>query len=560
MLKAIRISTSTYRTFSSVIPLVAQPAKLQKQIHYKILPLWLHKDVKAATKSVNTDVSSTTLTNLATQAYTNTEVKASQHSILQFCNECIIRLGLENFKRFVKYHEYQMPTFSYLKNFQVYLATCYKLFNHDLFLLNLLAMCDFKRINTDSISRVLGGENEEGDNKLENQHSHIFKMVPQARLAFDDYHNLAEKKESELVVKVDPREELLIKEEEGAGEEEAKESVSEEDNKKFIMDTILTFYQKPSDAPKVTNWLYFQIESGRDELLTEERLMKTFKSLKIPHPKNLLIYNVSQQNAPRIQFVNMKISSEDIKKSLSEEIDLQRLSTLAKSNLSQPQKKPADADAELSGDLSSNTSEIEKNTKKFEDMITFCSRNNVRNKAYGFVELEDYETKERVLNQYYRLFGVEYDRAFLVIDDADRKKVIQLNNMPWNLSPKLFCDWLHYICKDSGAEMQFDFDPNLEKFLSDASYFYIESHSFLEALKIVQYINVSEYNERKIYANFKRGCGRYVNGIYFENFISPYQERQQKQHIERRTRMKEAFVKKISENLYSSLEDASVTG
>ena len=94
--------------------------------------------------------------------------------------------------------------------------------------------------------------------------------------------------------------------------------------------------------------------------------------------------------------------------------------------------------------------------------------------------------------------------------------------------------------------MVFDLDSQFSNYLSDASYVFITTNSFQEALELFNLINKYEYENRKIYAEFRRGCGKFISGQIVENYYSATREEKEKEkaHIERRTKQKEAWAKK----------------
>ena len=94
--------------------------------------------------------------------------------------------------------------------------------------------------------------------------------------------------------------------------------------------------------------------------------------------------------------------------------------------------------------------------------------------------------------------------------------------------------------------MEFTIDSQFKNYLSDASYVLLTTNSFQEALDMFEVINKSEYNGRKIYAEFRRGCGRFISGNILENYYSAAREEREKAHIDRRTKQKEAWTKKLS--------------
>jgi hypothetical protein len=570
MLERHRTYISIFRAFSRVNAklkqgtqnqmLVAQPAKLQKMIEFGKNPRWLHQDVKIGNRTIQQALNMFQMHELAKQSFYNTKFDIQTPHIDRFCNECSIRLGVENFKRFVEFNEHQVKSLKKLTNFEKYIPICFKIFNNDAFLVKLLAMCNLKKISRKNLYENITHTNLDSDDTLQ-----IYKLIPNEKLIFDSYKNFDELLSNDERSEKDEKSEKFGNDEKSGNEEnkedEENENIDEElseiAQKKFIIDSIITIHQIPSDPPKRTNWVYFQLESGIDDMLTEEGVMSTFNKLGIETCQNLLVFK-PQYQSQRAPIQTKRISSQELKDSLSEDIDFSRLAILARSNSSTPSKRPEVEDEALSGNFSSHSSELEKDAKKFEDMIKFCSKVNNRSRAYGFAEFETFEEKEKLLRNVYRLFGIEYQKAFLVVDDADNKKIIQLNNIPWNLNPKNFAGWLNEISKNNGHSMKFGYEPGLENFLSDSSYFYLKMNSFPEALTIMQIINASDYANKKINAWFKRGCGRYVNGILIDNYISPNMEKNHKVHIERRTKLKEAYVKRIGNCLYQSYDMPSM--
>lgn len=559
MLKALRISTSIFRNFSQATPrvnyndtdnnLVAQPAKLQKKIHFSSNPRWLHQDVKVGSKTIAPEVDRTQVLELARQSFANTRHNLPSPHLSRFCNECITRLGIENFKRFVDFNEHKVSNMKTMKCFEKHLPICLRIFNQDAFLLRLLAMCNLKAINKDAVSKILAREALETDDKKNDDDLRIYKLLPKEEPIFDSYINLEEKS-----LHIQDNQENQNNEKE-INSEIQPEEIQAFSEKKYIIDSIITYHQLPTNQSKKSNWVYFQLESGQDDMLTEESVKSCFNKVKISSCQNMLLFK-PQTPIQRFKIPSIRITTEDLKQSLCQEIDYSRLATLARSNKLSPAKQSLHDDESLTGDFSSLTSELEQSVKKFEEMIKFCSKVNARSRAYGFAEFENYEEKEKLLNNAYRLFGIEFDRAFLVIDDADNKKTIQLNNMPWNSNPAHFGDWLNNLGSYTPTPMKFTFEDGLENFLSDANYYYLEMNSFTEALTMIQFINSTDFSEKKIQAAFKRGCGRFVNGKLIENYISSNIERQQRVHIERRTRNKEAYLKRIANCLYQNYDDS----
>ena len=161
MLKVLRNPTSIYRNFSKAasqanyemagMSLVAQPAKLQKKIHFKGNPRWLHQDVKVGSKTVSPEIDGIHILELAKQCYSNSYDQFASRKIDHFCNECITRLGIDIFKQFVEFNQHRAPYLKESKDFEKHLPTCLRILNQDAFLLRLLAMCNIKAINKNSV-------------------------------------------------------------------------------------------------------------------------------------------------------------------------------------------------------------------------------------------------------------------------------------------------------------------------------------------------------------------------------------------------------------------------
>jgi hypothetical protein len=190
----------------------------------------------------------------------------------------------------------------------------------------------------------------------------------------------------------------------------------------------MTITQKKSDRVDKSNWVYIQVDMGRDDMLTTQNVLKTLEYIKITSINNIKLFhnNPIVQDADNLEIDN---TSKEIE-TLSKEMDIQKISELAKSSRTSVIKQPGNEDEVLTGELSTNSSEIEKDSRRFNEMIKFASRVNPKNRAYGFVELENYQKKQNALNVYFRLFGIEMDKALLVIEDADLKKTLRVSNLP----------------------------------------------------------------------------------------------------------------------------------
>ena len=179
---------------------------------------------------------------------------------------------------------------------------------------------------------------------------------------------------------------------------------------------------------------------GRDDLLGEKAIIKTLDCFGINGIKLMrLFHNAPQVDEKDLFEIDNTLHNIDI--SLSKEMNIQNISELSKSSRTNIIKQPGNDDENLSGEqLSTNSSEMDKDSKRFTEMIKLSSRMNPKNKAYGFIEFENSEEKKRTLNNYFRLFGIEMEKALLIIEDADIKRTIIVSNLPWNLDPMRFVD------------------------------------------------------------------------------------------------------------------------
>lgn len=546
MLKAIRISSSILRNFSSVQQLVAQPKKLQKKITVSRSIRWLHKDVKVGKKKGQTILSEEDIEILSHRSMSSTLGNSSLDSLQNFCTAFINRLGPETFQTFISKHEFTVTKLAYLPHYKAYLKSCFKFFKNDAHLLRLMSFCDFRQLNSDTIPKLVGEETFDNEHKIEHQSYYYLKMMPKPQWVFDDYLNICK---VSMVAGNNLFPKYLSDSDIPETDMENKPApvsfLRKTQDKKPVIDRIITFTQTSSQVNPKTNWIYIQVDMAKDEMLNKKNIEKTLEKIGIKSIRDMkLFHNEPVEKQDDLLDIDNTLKNIDI--SLCKEMDVNKVSELAKSSRSSVLKLAANEDEVLTGELSTNSSEHDRDTKRFNDMIKFASRQAPKSKAYGFVELDSHDCKEQSLREVFRLFGIEMEKALLVLENADIKRTLRVSNLPWNLDPSYFVNWLNEVSRKANLNMQFNLDPQFKGFLSDASYVFITANSFTEALKLFEAINTYDYKGRKVFAEFRRGCGRYISGTLNEDYYSAAREEREKAHIDRRTKLKEAWVKRHS--------------
>lgn len=545
MLKALRIPSQLLRSFSNIQPLTAKPKKLQKILHVDRSIRWMHKDVKLSKKTPPRTLSEKELEVLAHRAVSSTLGNSTIDCLQNFCTEFVNRLGSEKFQSFIMKHELVLSKLIYLPHYKAYFKSCEKILKNDMYLLELLSHCDFRQLNTDSIPKLIQEENFDSEHQIEHRSRYYIDMMPRPRWVFDDYLNAIDP----VPMQTTQFTPVYLSESDIPNSENDSENKTirslKSVNQKPVIDRIITFTQKRNNRIEPSNWIYLQVDMGRDEMLGEELITKTLNSIGVTSVLNSKLFH----NIPPVKDEDLDLDTalQSIDITIAEDIDVPKVSELAKSSRKSVLKNPGIEDEALTGGLSTNSSELDKDSKRINEVIKFASRANPKNKAYGFVELESFKSKQSTLNVYFRLFGIEMAKALLVIEDADIKTTLRVSNLPWNLDPSRFVDWINNLASQSQLPMEFNVDTQFKNYLSDASYIFITMNSFKEALQMFEIINKHEYAGRKVYAEFRRGCGRFISGEIVENHHSASREEREKAHIDRRTKQKEAWAKRHSD-------------
>ena len=155
----------------------------------------------------------------------------------------------------------------------------------------------------------------------------------------------------------------------------------------------MVFNQSESSTPLSSNWIYVQLDQGTDELLTKHNIFESFQQAGIEGIRNIRIYNddCAQELFP-----------EPVKEKKEDEIK-----------------------------------------KKITNVIKMANKSSRPQKAYGFIEFQDVESKQAALSSQYRLFGMEIREGVMVTENADLKMTLKVGNLPWNLDPIHFLEQLN---------------------------------------------------------------------------------------------------------------------
>ena len=170
--------------------LPAETEKLKKKKQSGRLPKWLHKDVKIKQKITSPELTDLDLTQLATQSFTNTDHNISSLYIYSFSNECIERIGMAKFKKFVEFNELYVPKLKYADSYYIYLKKCYEMFKYDSSLIKLLAMFSLKSINQELVAKIILKKKIEKYDEKPDEDLKILKLLPEEKPIFDYQRDL----------------------------------------------------------------------------------------------------------------------------------------------------------------------------------------------------------------------------------------------------------------------------------------------------------------------------------------------------------------------------------
>jgi len=550
---------------------VANPKKLQKQIQIPKNIQWLHKDVKVVKRKSNPELNTEDLEVMTQRLIRSTLGYSSLNSIQNFCMEFVNRLGSDAFQTFIGKHELAIPKLHYSSHYRTYLKACFKTFKQDHHLLYLFTFCDLRQLTRERIPKLINEESFDCEQRNAHRFKYYSGLIPDDNKLFDDYSS-NDSAPPFIEINIETLEPEYISNESdlpnvdglvtdrGYNTDVQKtsknpRSLSELIRKKNALrvgkptlDRIMAFKQDPTETASKSNWVYIQVDLGKDELLEKDKVRETLEKAGITGIKTITIFH----NEPKTDSEENEIESELSKLKLeisSSKVDVEQLANLAESSKhSYLMQAPGKPDEALTG-LSTHSSEIERDTQRIKDMIKITSRVPPSNRAYGFVEFKDYSKKQLATTSHYRLFGLEMEKALLVTEDADAKKTLRIWNLPWNLDPNHFTNWLNNTIAEAGLKnISFSVESEFQHYVSDASYVFLALNSFSEALKVFRVLNKCEYHHRRLYTDFRRGCARFISGQMVENHFSASQQEKEKQHIDRRSRKKQAWEKQRENN------------
>ena len=188
MLKAFIFRTSIYRNSSKVIlpinqdnqamNLDAKTEKSRKKHQLGKGPAWLHQDVRIGIKMANPKINHLELFELTEKILNDTMSNTPSLHPDKFFKECIKKLGITKFERFIEFNEHNIPKLKNSKYLREYLSTCLEIFNHDASLLKMLVMCNIKSINKKSAAKIDYKKLKETNDKKSEKDSESLKIIP----------------------------------------------------------------------------------------------------------------------------------------------------------------------------------------------------------------------------------------------------------------------------------------------------------------------------------------------------------------------------------------------
>lgn len=528
--------------------LVASPKKLAKCIEVPKSAAFLHKDVKLRRSKNFTAPSEQLLSELCERVVRSTTEGAAATSLQNFYYAFLERQGADQFRRFIERHEGKFPTLVYKAHFMDYLRSCSRVLKHDPQLLALFAACDWKQLSLEAIPKTITEDDFESERRDEQRLENCRAQLPAPNFLFSLYSDIsADEDDTATITKpqfIQNEADIPLSsfsqgsdEQDSSGRQERslaeflKRQAPAQDQRP-VMDSILILREigRPQSTP--SNFLYFQLESGDDSLLTRANVLKAFKTA---GAKDIVeVYIMNKQITVADEQPDLDSFLEEAR--LTGSVDQEKLVDLSETTQRDSifRNKQVLQDEALTG-LSTASSEIEKDTSRIKGIYRFANSVPQRNRCYGFVEFRKAESKQDLLKTNYRLFGVELNGGLMATEDADMKRTLKVGNLPWGMSPPHFASYLNTLLRANGEGMSFDCPENFSLSLSDASYLYLELNDFHTAFRLCRLLNTETYRGRPLQVDFKRGCAKYLHGKMVENYSSTQQREQQKAHISQRT-------------------------
>lgn len=549
MLRSLCSSTPLRRWLSvSRRALVASPKKLAKRIELPKAVPFLHKDVKLRRTKTFSAPSDQLLAELCDNVVRTTREGASSSSLQTFYYAFLERQGVDQFRRFVERHESKFPTLVYKTHFMDYLRSCSRLLKHDPQLLALFSACDWKELSLEAIPKAISEDEFESERRDEHRLETCREQLPAPRFLFDIFSDHSSDEDDTAAISkpqfIQNEADIPLSsfsqgsdEQDSAGKQERSladflRRQSPRRESRPVMDSILVLREAGKFQSSPSHFVYFQLESGDDRLLSKPNVYRALKAAGIKDVAEVYIMNKQLSVADdKPDFDNFLENTQ-----ISGAVDSEKLIDLSETTQRDSifRNKQAMQDEALTG-LSTASSEIEKDTNRIRGIYKFAASAPQRNRCYGFVEFKRIDSKTELLKTNYRLFGMELNGGLLSTEDADMKRTLKVGNLPWGLSPSHFVAYVNDLLRANGEGTTFSCPEQFKLSISDASYLYLELNDFHTAFRLCRLLNTETYRGRPLQVDFKRGCAKYIRGELVENYSSGMLREQQRAHISQRT-------------------------
>lgn len=488
------------------------------------------------------------LAELCEQVVRSTREGAAASSLQNFYYAFLERQGADQFRRFVERHESKFPMLVYKAHFMDYLRTCSRVLKHDPQLLALFAACDWKQLSLESIPKAITEDDFEAERRDELRLESCREQLPAPSFLFNIYSDLsAEEDDTATIAKpqfIQNEADFPLSsmsqgsdEQDSSGRQERSlaeflKRQSPVQDQRLVMDNILVLREIGTSHSTSSNFVYFQLESGDDGLLTKANVLKALKTAGAKDIVEVYIMNKQLTVADETPDIDSFLEEAQLTSSVDQEKLVDLSETTQRDSIFR--NKQALQDEALTG-LSTASSEIEKDTSRIKGIYRFANSVPQRNRCYGFVEFRKAESKVDLLATNYRLFGLELNGGLVATEDADMKRTLKVGNLPWGLNPSNFVTFLNTLLRANGETVNFTCpEPHMNS-LSDASYLYLELNDFHTAFRLCRLLNTETYRGRPLQVDFKRGCAKFLRGKMVENYSSVQQREQQRVHISQRT-------------------------
>ncbi|CAG9329058.1 unnamed protein product [Blepharisma stoltei] len=455
-----------------------------------------------------------------------TEDSECLHSLREYF---LTQFGVQEFKEFLERNELLKDTLLKKEQYKSYFSEIALKFNYDRNLLKLVSDCNIHELVVSNFSEIFNGkENSQEDiyvgkfwtqKAIGSNENYVFNYFPLEDA--DHFDNDSDKKEFKMF-SISNEYPQVIEEERTEEPEEAKESTdksaivfdldeeSSEDtisytNDKemphdplsemksqipidifefFIKNKVIVFSQEKSSKNPVTNWVYVQLETGNDDLLTIETVERAMKSCGVRSTKRIEIFNGTNKRKQKIveSEVMNKIKASNRNIVLGQKPELFPAKILPKQEIPKEQAK----------------------IKIFQSP-----------KAYAFIELNEISDKMKVLNPHFRIFGVNMFGSLLLVDDADIKFTIVVRNVDIT-DQDMFEAKFNEELLNNKSDVQIRGYQIYNYFNGKMNQILLRLKTFEDAFEVANIMNNKTLRGKKITVDFRRGCGIWDSGEYRE--------------------------------------------